>query len=293
MRITPLIRSRQAALLVAALAFAGSLGAQGLSYDMSTVATGPDRSGNASTRTFMTGHGQFAAGNSRIDVSESLAPGGMMSAGTYTITSASKGTVTSVDPAKRQYTVIDIAELGKSATEMQAALGGIAKTEVADVNVAIEDLGPGEALDGYATYKYRISESFTMKMSVMGRTISSPSHSTTDVWVAPQLDGIMDPSARPPLANPTGPMAELTRQMVTAYGKMRKGLMLKRVTTSEGGSGAHSHSTTVTTMITNVKKAPISPSVFQVPAGYAKVSALTDPLVAGGPPRPARATPRR
>ena len=293
MRVTTLIRLQHAVLFVAALAFVGSLGAQGLSYDMSTVGSGPDRSGNITTRNFMTGHGQFAGGNSRIDVSESLSPGGMMSAGTYMITSASKGTVTSVDPAKRQYTVIDIAELGKSATEMQAALGGIAKTELADVNVAIEDLGPGEPLDGYSTYKYRISESFAMKMTVMGHTISTPSHSTTDVWVAPQLDGIMDPSARPAIANPTGPMAELTRQMMAAYGKMRKGLMLKRVSTSEGGSGAHRHSTTMTTTITNVKKAPISPSVFQVPAGYAKVSALTDPLAAAGPPRPARATPRR
>jgi succinyl-CoA synthetase alpha subunit len=119
-----------------------------------------------------------------------------------------------------------------------------------------------------------------MNMTVIGRTISSPSQSSTDVWVAPQLDGIMDPSSRPTFSAPTGPMAELAKQMMTAYGKMRKGLMLKRVTTVEGGTGDHKHTTTMTTTITNVKKAPISASVFEVPASYAKVEIL-DAIGAG------------
>jgi hypothetical protein len=83
-------------------------------------------------------------------------------------------------------------------------------------------------------------------------------------------------------------MAELTKQMVAAYAKMRKGLMLKRVSTTEGGSGAHRHSSTMTTTITNVKKTAISPSVFEVPAGYTKV-ALLDAAI----PQGARAKPRR
>jgi hypothetical protein len=274
MHIITIARARLALLLAVSVALTGALGAQGLSYDMSTTGSGPDRSGNVTTRNFMVGHGQFAGGNSRIDVSESLAPGGMMGAGTYMISSAAKGTVTSVDPAKHQYTVIDIAEWGKAATDLQSAMGGIAKTEIADVKVAVEDLGPGEPLDGYATYKYRLTQSFTMNITMMGRTISSPSQSTTDLWVAPQLDGIMDPSSRPTFGAPTGPMAELAKQMITAYGKMRKGLMLKRVTTVEGGTGDHKHTTTMTTTITNVKKSPISASVFEVPSGYAKVEMM-------------------
>jgi hypothetical protein len=274
MRIDRTAHSRLALMLAASIACAGSLGAQGLSYDMSTIGSVPDRTGNLTTRNFMVGHGQFAGGNSRIDVSESLAPGGVMSAGKYMITSSSKGTVTSVDPAKHQYTVIDVAELGKTATDLQAAMGGIAKTEIADAKVSMEDLGPGEPLDGYATYKYRLTESFTMNMTIMGHTISTPSASSTDIWLAPQLDGVMDPSARPPTSVSTGPMAELTRQTITAYSKMRKGLMLKRVTTSDQGTGDHKRTTTITTTITNVKKSPISASVFEVPAGYAKVGIM-------------------
>jgi hypothetical protein len=284
---TKLARARFAPLLVSSLLFAGALGAQGLSYDMSTVASGPDRSGNVSTHNMSTAHGQFAGGNSRIDIIESMAPGGMMSTGTYMITNGAKGLVTSVDPAKRQYTVIDIAELGKTATDMQNSLGGVAKTEIANVKVSLEDLGAGEPLDGYATYKYRLTQSFTMNMTVMGRTMSTPSQSTTEIWVAPQLDGLMDPSSRPPMTVAPGPMAELTKQLVAEYSKMRKGLMLKRVSTRVGGSGGHERTTTVTTMITNVKKSAISPSVFEVPAGYTKV-AMFDAMAEGAPAQHAR-----
>ncbi len=275
-------RAVRAAVLAASIALSGPLGAQGLSYDMSTVASGPDRSGSVATHIMSTAHGQFAGGNSRIDIIESMAPGGMMSTGTYMITNGSKGKVTSVDPAKRQYTVIDIAELGKTATDMQASLGGVAKTEFANVKVSLEDLGASEPLDGYATYKYRLTQSFTMNMTVMGHTMSTPSQSTTDIWVAPQLDGLMDPSSRPPMTVAPGPMAELTKQLVAEYSKMRKGLMLKRVSTRVGGSAGHARTTTVTTTITNVKKSAISPSVFEVPAGYTKV-AMLDAIGAGVP----------
>jgi hypothetical protein len=279
--------ARATVLLASSLLFAGALAAQGLSYDMSTVATGPDRSGNMTAHNMSTAHGQFTGGNSRIDIIESMAPGGMMSTGTYMITNGSKGLVTSVDPAKRQYTVIDIAELGKEASDMQASLGGVAKTEISNVKVSLEDLGAGEPLDGYATYKYRLTQAFTMNMTVMGHTMSTPSQSTTDIWIAPQLDGLMDPGSRPPMTVAPGPMAELTKQLVAEYSKMRKGLMLKRVSTRVGGSAGHERTTTVTTTITNVKKTAISASVFEVPAGYTKV-AMFDAMEAGAPPQHAK-----
>lgn len=264
-------RSIRISMLVAALVATRALGAQGLSYDMSTTGSGPDGSGAMTTRNFMTAHGQFQGGNSRLDITESMAPGGMMGTGTYMITSGSKGTVTSVDPAKHQYTVIDIAEMGKAASDMQASLGGIAKMEFTDIKVDLQDLGAGEPIDGYATYKYKLTQAFTMKMTMMGHAINSPSSSTTEIWIAPQLDGLMDPSARPMVATPTGPMAELMRQLTAQYMKMKKGLPLKRITTSVSGEGARQHTTTMTSTITNVKKSAISPSVFEVPSGYTKV----------------------
>jgi uncharacterized protein DUF4412 len=266
-------RIARALLLITSLAdaSAGALSAQGLSYDMSTTGTGPDRTGKMSTVSFSQAHGQFAGSYSRIDFTQSIAPAGMMSTGTYMITNATTNTVTEVDPAKREYTVIDLAELGKASSDMQAAMGGVAKTEIADVKVNVEDLGPGEPLEGYATHKYRLTQSYTMNITVMGRTMSTPSRSTTDLWIAPQLDDLMDPRSRPPTSPATGMMAELTTQVTAAYAKVKKGLPLKRVTTSEGARG---RTTTVTMTITNVKETAISPSVFRVPAGYAKVEMM-------------------
>ena len=278
MRITHIARIAPTISLMMSLLAGCSLGAQGLSYDMSTTATSPDRTGAIATHNMMAAHGQFSNGNSRIDVTQSMSPGGMMGQGTYMITSGSKKTVTSVDPAKQQYTVIDVGELGKTANDMQSALGGMAKIEVVGIKIDVQDLGAGEELDGYPTYKYRITQAYTMNMIVMGRTMSTPTQSVTDVWVAPQLDGLMDPSARPPVAA-TGPMAELTKQLTVAYAKVRKGLMLKRVSTMDSGEGARKHTTTVTTTITNVKKSAISPSVFEVPASYTKVD-LADAVTA-------------
>jgi hypothetical protein len=269
-----LSRSIRSSLLVATLAAPRLLGAQGLSYDMSTTATGPDRSGAIATRNFMAAHGQFTGGNSRLDVTQSMAPGGFMGAGTYMITNGPKGTVTSVDPAKRQYTVLDIAEMGKTASDMQASLGGIAKMEFTDIKVDLQDLGAGDPIDGYATYKYKLTQSYTMKMTMMGRAMNTPSTSTTEIWIAPQLDGLMDPGARPVTATPTGPMAELMRQLTAQYTKMKKGLPLKRVTTIVSGDGAHQRTNTMTTTITNVKRSAISQSVFEVPSDYAKVDMM-------------------
>lgn len=281
MSATHIARLARASLLALSIASTPALAAQGLSYDMSTTGTGPDRTGAVSTQLYSQAHGQFAGSYSRIDYTQTMVPGGMMSAGTYMITNAATKTVTSVDPAKHEYTVIDVGELGKAAGDMQAAMGGVAKTEITDIKVNVEDLGPGEPLDGYATYKYRLTQSWTMKITVMGHAMSTPSQSMTDIWIAPQLDGLMDPSARPAPGPATGMMAELTTQLTAAYAKVRKGLPLKRVSTSESGEGARKHTTTMTMLITNVKKAAISPSVFQVPAGYTKVD-MMDAVRASG-----------
>jgi hypothetical protein len=79
-------------------------------------------------------------------------------------------------------------------------------------------------------------------------------------------------------------MAELTTQLTAVYGKMKKGLPLKSVTTSVSGEGARQHTTTMTTAISNVKKASISPSVFEVPVGYTKVD-MMDAMGAAARPR--------
>ena len=203
--------------LATTLAGAPALRAQDLSYDMATTVTMIDPRTNAATdRHMLLTHGQFSGGVSRLDITESIARGGLMGAGTYMITSADAMTTTIVDPAKREYSVLDRAALLKTSQDLQQSMGSMgASMQVSGITVSVEDLGAGEPMDGYATHKFRLTESYTMTMHVAGQTKPTPSRSVTDVWMAPQLNPIMDPQARPTAAV-TGPMAELRRQLAAA-----------------------------------------------------------------------------
>ena len=253
--------------------------AQGLSYDILTTGTGRGRGGETQTRTFMAAHGQFSNGTSRLDITESMSPaGGLMGAGTYMIMNTGKGTTTIVDPAKREYMELNPSEMAKSAAGLQQAVGGMVKTELSGVRVGVEDLGAGESIEGYPTIKYRVTDDYTMKMTIMGRTTQSVQHSTTDLWVSPKLDGIMNPMARPAASATTGPMADLTAEMVKAYAKVRPGVMLKSIRTSETVTDGKTNTSTMSTTLSNVKRATISPSVFEVPADYTKAASPMDAL---------------
>ena len=248
--------------------------AQGMSYDMKTTADMIDpRTGKPATRVFSAGHGQFANGNARIDFTESMMPGGMMAAGSYMIVRNSSPISTFVFPDKRQYLVVNRDELNKEAADAQKAVAGVAKTELNGIRVDVQDLGSGESIEGNATVKYRITSDYTMNVSVMGHASTSTSHSTTDLWVAPGLDGIMNPMGRQ-ASTAGGSMAALTEATVKAYAKVRSGVVLKSVMTSESGDEGKRHSTTITMQISNLKRTAISPAVFEVPEGYVKTEGL-------------------
>lgn len=257
------------------LAAAPRTGAQGLTYDTRTTAEGmTGRRGGAGTQVFQAAHGQFANGNVRFDYTESMMPTGFMGTGHYMIMKNGSGITVFVDPAKREYAEINAAELAQTAAELQKSLGTTVKTEITGVRVNVEDLGAGESIEGYATVKYRITQSYTMKMSIMGHTTESIDKSVFDLWIAPQLDGAMTPTARTPAAG-GGAMAELTAQLTAAWGKVRKGVVLRNMMTSETVSDGKTNAHTMTTTVSNIKRGAISPSVFEVPAGFTKTDALT------------------
>lgn len=263
-----------AALSLIAFAATHAASAQGLTYDTKTVSEGPGRSGGAETRVFQAAHGQFSNGNVRLDYTESMMPTGFMSTGHYMIMKNGGPITVFVDPAKREYAEINAAELAQAAADIQKSLGATVKTEITGVSVNVEDLGAGETIEGYATVKYRITQGYTMKMTIMGHTSESTDKSVFNVWVAPQLDGAMTPMARTPAAGGAA-MAELTAQLTAAWGKIRKGVVLKSVMTMQTVASGKTTPRTMTTTVSNIKRGAISPSVFEVPAGFTKTDAMT------------------
>ena len=81
-------------------------------------------------------------------------------------------------------------------------------------------------------------------------------------------------------------MAALTAELSKAYGKMRKGVMLKRVATTKSETRGKTHTSTMTMTITNVKRGSVSPKVFEVPAGYTKAASPLSTMEFPGRPKP-------
>ena len=254
----------------AACVMAPSAGAQGLSYDMKMTMQmdgAPKGAGDMSqARTVMAGHGQFSGGNSRMDMSQSMAPGGPMGAGTYVIVKSGARTEWIVDPEKKSYMEINVDSMTKFSADAQKALGGIAKIEMTNVTADVQPLGAGETIEGYPTMKYHVTSGYTSKVSMMGRTTVTTTTSTGDMWIAPQLAGLYNPAAA---ASQGAGSSEYAQKLAAAYAKIGKGVPIKSVTTTQT-SGSHAKNSTMTMELVNIKRGRIDPSVFEIPADYTK-----------------------
>ena len=197
----------------------------------------------------------------------------MMAAGSYMIVRQSSPISIFVFPDKRQYLELNRDELSKDAADTQKAIAGIAKTELSGVRVDVQDLGAGREIEGYSTQKYQITTDYTMTMTMMGHTSTNADHSVTEMWIAPGLDGLMNPMARQP-APAGGAMAELTEALAKAYTKMKSGLVLKSVMTTASERKGTKRQTTLVMQVTNLKRTTINPAVFQIPTGFARTEGL-------------------
>jgi hypothetical protein len=66
--------------------------------------------------------------------------------------------------------------------------------------------------------------------------------------------------------------------MAKAYANIRPGVMLKSIMTSEHVTDGKKNATTMTMALSNVKRASIAASVFEVPADYAQAASPLDAL---------------
>lgn len=273
------IRFGATALLAAAPALA-TVGAQGYSFDVTSSGTDP-RSGNA--QVMGVSHGRWEKDLTRIDIIESPARGGMMGKGTYMIATRATGITTFVDPAKQQYYEFNSTEMAAAATELQGAMAGVAKMEAVDIHVDMEDLGAGETIEGYATWKYRLTQSYTMRMTILGHNNDTKQHTVSELWIAPALLGDLNPGSRP-AASANGMLKELTETTYKAYAKLKPGAMLRMINTSTSGDGAKARNRVTTMNLSNFRRESFSASIFQVPAGYKKIDSPFEAFNAGKKP---------
>ncbi len=246
-------------------AISHAVSAQGLTYDMKMTAQRDGSSSGSQPQVLMTAHGQYSGGNSRLDIDQSVTPGGMMGKGTYIVVRNATRNEWIVDPEKHQYIEMNIDSAAKFAANMQLSLGPIVSMKTSDVTADLQPLGPGETIQGYATTKYRLTYGATSTVTVFGRTKKSNSVTTMDMWIAPQLAGLYNPAPNPAMGN-----SAAAQKLAAAYAKMGNGVAIKTVShTQTTGDDASAMSATMELL--NIKRTRIDPSVFEVPAGYAKI----------------------
>jgi len=170
-----------------------------------------------------------------------------------TIIRFSEGKMITIDHKKKTYTELSFQELqnkmdkmgeemGKNKEQMEAMQKIMGQTAG---QASVTKLGPGESIAGYTTEKY---------------VIKGPMEG--EVWAAPDLKvpGAYYDAMK--LRVPANPMFDM-RKMYDEYKKIN-GMQMKTVMTMK----MMGMSSTTTTVVNSVDKAPIPPSTFQVPDGY-------------------------
>jgi len=164
-------------------------------------------------------------------------------------------------------------------TAMNALAGGLTKmmkTTISNMEINQEKLGAGPELQGHATTHFRSNQSMDMSMNVFGKTTKSHIVSVTDYYFANDLQNLSNPflntgelmKSIPEFSALTD--AELKRVNELQEQLKGQGLPLKTiVTTTLKDDGAKAPTTTVmTSEVLNLKKTAVSPTLFEIPAGY-------------------------
>ena len=255
---------RAAAMLVASSVAVASLDAQasaGIRYEYSVTS---DRGQPSSGSAYVLGD------KSRITMPQSdgeyllLAPGHLFS----------------VHPDKREYSdnppeaLSDVIGVALRATRM------IVRFELSDVEVTPQDLGDGGMVAGHPTRHYRLVQRFavTVHPLIVGSSDEPPEKNeiVTDYWVARDLQLPRNPLVDLISSAPAA-IAQQDRDFVRRTAIVRDSLFtgapLKIEVTTRKKS-EHS-ARAVSFEITTITRVPVSPSLFEIPAGYRRTEGLS------------------
>lgn len=251
--------------------------APGMSYDFVMKTQGKQTGGK--DKITMSGRGMYAGDEAKIEITEAAASSGgeevFGGKGAYFIVKGGGKEMYLVNPSEKTYAKWDIATMFAGMSKMVNAVGGLVKMQMSDIRIDAQDMGAGETVQGYATRHIRMTQNYTMSVSMFGRKSVSRNESTTDYYIAPALK-----IANPFVSN-SNQMAMISQldtfnnpdyknQMMAANAKIPKsGVPLRTITTSVVTDSKGKAETSVTTMeMLNFKASNISPREFAIPSEY-------------------------
>jgi hypothetical protein len=282
---------RLAAAIALPLAFvAANPFTDGMTYDFQ-MKSQSTRTGNKEQVT-LRGRGTYAGDEAKIEILEAGASTGGSEVfggkGTYFIMKDAGKEMLLVDPKQKQYMKWDIASMFAGMSKMINAVGGIVKMQMSDIHISAQDLGAGETVQGYPTRHVRMTQNYTMSVSVFGRSSKTMNATTTDYYFAPSLkiaNPFVSNSQQMAMASQMDVFnnPDFKSQMMAAQAKIPKtGVPLKTVTTTISTDGKGKQETTVTTMeMLNFSKSNIPSSAFAIPSDYKMIEMPSMNMAAG------------
>jgi hypothetical protein len=150
----------------------------------------------------------------------------------------------------------------------------LVRVSTRDQRFAFEDLGAGERILGHPTRRVKMSWGGATEMRVLGRKTTTTESSAAEAWVATKVAGIDGEALRGwskafgAGVRQTNP--DLARQMGDYEARFGSGLVLRNVVVSTSTDDKGKSATdTVRMEVTELSRARLDASLFEVPKDYA------------------------
>ncbi|HEX9692992.1 MAG TPA: DUF4412 domain-containing protein [Gemmatimonadales bacterium] len=211
---------------------------------------------------------KVAQGKVRVEMSGG--PQGGMPEGMFMLLNPD-GKVTAVMPTQGMAMMMDAGQLSGGMGDVMRMMG-MAEPSVSDVSVNVTDLGAGEAILGYPTRKYRVSQQYTMTTSMRGQSRTEKHDDVSELWMTTSMPGFTEGLEKfaESFGNAFGGAGQgASKELAAAMaGKIPRGYPLKTIVTSNTTVGdGPARPTTTTLEVLDVTKTSIDAAEFEVPAG--------------------------
>jgi hypothetical protein len=268
-----------AGLVVTPITATAQRSSPGYTYRLRTTGRVTEPNGRTTDYVVMSGHAMVTEQAGRLDVDDaSWKRGAVAGKDSYILYDSTSLTI--VAPRNRQIVRLSLDTLER---ELSSANTADPRVAITDVAVDFEKLGPGEAMLGLATTRFRITQDYKLAAKTPSVTRSSAEHVVQELWIADEQKGLRNPFARLDVfrAGPGSDVGELLTRTAEARSKMGRGVPLKTVTTSTSTSGRNAVTQTVTTMeVSNLQAENVDDDILAVPEDYHLVAVSELPRTA-------------
>jgi hypothetical protein len=200
------------------------------------------------------------------------------------IVSDSGKTITYLDAQRSTYLRVRPAEMIQNMQQM----GGMTM-QFSETTASVDSLGPGPALLGHPTSRYRVATGMTMRMSAMGESQSMKFSSTTEYLFATDVKDALNPFTSlsgGDMVNMFGSAnRDFAEKMRAAQAKLPRTTPLRATSTATIVAPGQTRTTSTVAEVTSLKWVPADKTAFEIPSTY-KETAIPSMggMGAGAPP---------